>query len=49
MTDKESKNIDKNQVIMHLVDTYDNDFMTMLILFKSKSYNRALFLGHISV
>lgn len=49
MTGKESNNIDKNQVIKHLLDTSDNDFITMLILFKSKSYNWALFLGHISV
>jgi len=46
--------IDQNKInttesIKHLINTSEDDFRTMLILFESKSYNWALFLGHISV
>jgi len=42
-------NFDKAEIIKHLIDTAENDFKTMLVLYESKSYNWALFLGHISV
>lgn len=42
-------NFDKTNIIKHLIDTSENDFQTMLILYESKSYSWALFLGHISV
>lgn len=42
-------NFDKANIIKHLIDTAENDFQTMLVLYESKSNNWALFLGHISV
>jgi HEPN domain-containing protein len=48
MADKKI-NIDKGEIIKHLTYTAENDFQTMLILYESKSYSWALFLGHISV
>ena len=40
-------NIEK--IINHWINTSDDDFDTMMVLFNSKKYNWALFLGHISV
>jgi HEPN domain-containing protein len=40
-------NVDK--IVKYWIDTSDNDFQTMLNLYYSKSYNWALFLGHISI
>ena len=40
-------NIDKH--IKHWTETSDDDFSTMLVLFKSKKYNWALFMGHIAI
>ncbi|GAG67041.1 unnamed protein product [marine sediment metagenome] len=48
MIDKDS-NIDVEKIVKHWIDTSEEDFKTMLSLFESKSYNWALFLGHISV
>jgi HEPN domain-containing protein len=49
MTGIDQNNINKTELIKHLINTSEDDFRTMLILFESKSYNWALFLGHISV
>ena len=48
MSDKKT-NIDTKEIIKHLTDTSENDFRVMMILYDSKSYIWALFLGHISV
>jgi len=45
----ENLNIDRDKVVMHWIETSDEDYRTMLSLFESKSYSWALFLGHISV
>ena len=42
-------NIDLDKIIKHWVETSDDDFNAMLILYNSKSYGWALFLGHISI
>jgi len=49
MQKKDSDIINKTELIKHLVDTSEDDYKTMLILFESESYNWALFLGHISL
>ncbi len=45
---EEEKEIDVNKIVNHWIKTSDDDFDTMNFLFKSKRYNWALFLGHIS-
>ena len=45
--DTSQSDIDK--IVKHWVETSDADFNTMLILFRSKSYHWALFLGHIAI
>ena len=47
MTDNNS-NIDVDNIVKHWIDTSDDDFEAMLILYNSKSYGWSLFLGHIS-
>ncbi len=41
--------IDVEKIVKHWVETSDDDFKTMLALYKSKSYGWSLFLGHISM
>jgi HEPN domain-containing protein len=41
--------VDVDKIVRHWIETSDDDFNTMLILFKSKSYGWSLFLGHISI
>ncbi len=41
--------IDIEKIANHWEKTSDNDFNTMLTLFKAKDYAWALFLGHISI
>lgn len=43
------KNSDIEKIKNHWIETSNDDFKTMDALFKSKSYNWALFVGHISV
>jgi len=45
----EKSNIDVEKITKHWVDTSEEDFQTMQVLFTSKSFGWALFLGHISV
>lgn len=45
----ESINIDIDKIVKHWVDTSEEDYLTMLSLFDSKSYGWSLFLGHISI
>ena len=49
MTDQEMKELDVEKIKIHWIETSDDDFKTMNKLFESKSYNWALFVGHISV
>ena len=46
---KDNSNIDIDKIVKHWIDTSDEDFLTMLSLYDSKSYGWSLFLGHISV
>ena len=41
--------INVEKIVKHWIESSDEDFKTMLSLFESKSYNWALFIGHISV
>jgi len=41
--------LDINKIVKHWIETSDNDFDTMLTLFRSKTYHWALFMGHISI
>ena len=47
MSDKKP-NIDIDKIVNHWIDTSDEDFNTMEMLFFSKSYGWSLFLCHIS-
>ena len=44
--DNSQLNIDK--IVQHWIETSDDDFETMLTLYRSKTYHWALFMGHIS-
>ncbi len=41
--------IDTYKVVKHWMDSSEDDFKTMLILFNARSYNWALFMGHIAI
>ena len=41
--------LDIDKIVKHWVESSDDDFNTMLVLFNSKAYNWALFMGHISI
>jgi len=43
-----NSNIDVDKIVNHWIETSEDDFNTMLSLYKSKSYGWSLFLGHIS-
>jgi HEPN domain-containing protein len=45
----EKDGLDSNKIKNHWIATSNDDFKTMNKLFKSKSYNWALFVGHISL
>ncbi|CAN2040177.1 DNA-binding protein [Candidatus Magnetomoraceae bacterium gMMP-15] len=49
MEKQESNNIIFEKIMNHWIETSDDDLKTMNTLFQSKSYNWALFVGHISV
>jgi HEPN domain-containing protein len=49
MTKKEPPLDDIENIISHWVTTSDADFETMETLYKAKSYNWSLFVGHISI
>jgi HEPN domain-containing protein len=40
---------DCDKIVMHWVESSNDDFNTMLILYNSNSYHWALFLGHITI
>lgn len=42
-------NIDVDKIINHYKESSEEDYMTMINLFNSKSYNWSLFIGHISL
>ena len=42
-------NIDVAKIVNHWIETSEEDFLTMLNLFDSKSYCWSLFLGHLSI
>ena len=46
---EENSNIDVQKIINHWIETSDSDFQTMQTLYKTKKYNWALFLGHITL
>jgi HEPN domain-containing protein len=45
----ENIQLNVDEVVNHWKETSDDDFNTMLILFRSKSYHWALFMGHIAL
>ena len=49
MANQEHNGIDIEKIEYHWLETSNDDFKAMNKLFKSKSYNWALFVGHISV
>lgn len=40
--------MDVEKVVNHWIETSEDDFKTMLVLFETKSYSWSLFIGHIS-
>ena len=49
MENRENNDFDVQKIKNHWIETANDDFKTMKKLFKAKTYNWALFLGHISV
>ncbi len=49
MENREINELDVEKIKNHWIETANDDFNTMHELFKAKSYNWALFVGHISV
>ena len=49
MADQKTNDLDVEKIKNHWIETSNDDFKTMNELFKSKSYNWTLFVGHISV
>lgn len=49
MVNQQPNDIDVERIKYHWIETSNDDFRTMNKLFKSKTYNWALFIGHISV
>jgi HEPN domain-containing protein len=49
LANQELNDIDIERIKNHWIETSNDDFATMNKLFKSKTYNWALFVGHISV
>ncbi|MBN1351344.1 HEPN domain-containing protein [candidate division KSB1 bacterium] len=49
MKNIEMNDVDIDKIMNHWIATSNDDFKAMNQLFKSKSYNWALFLGHISI
>ena len=48
------KNMNENQIdiekiVNHWIESSEDDYRTMVALYKSKTYNWALFMGHISI
>jgi len=41
--------LDVDKIVKHWTETSDDDFNIMLVLFRSKSYHWALFMGHIAI
>ena len=49
MVAQKTNDLDVEEIKNHWIETSNDDFRTMNELFKSKSYNWTLFVGHISV
>ena len=45
----DNSQIDIEKIVQHWIDTSDDDFRTMHILFRSGTYHWALFMGHIAI
>ncbi|MEO8209389.1 MAG: HEPN domain-containing protein [bacterium] len=41
--------IDVDKIVIHYKESSEEDYITMINLFNSKSYNWSLFIGHISL
>jgi HEPN domain-containing protein len=49
MKKKLNKNFDKENLINYRIESSNNDYKTMLDLFKTKNYNWTLFMGHLVI
>ncbi len=45
----ENKKIDKNKLIRYWIDSSDEDYETMMVMFNSKKYSWSLFIGHLMI
>jgi len=45
----DDKGIDKEKIIRYWMDASDDDFETMLVMFKSGRFSWSLFIGHLSL
>jgi HEPN domain-containing protein len=45
----DNKKIDKEKLIKYWIDSSDDDYDTMIDMFKSKRYSWALFIGHLMI
>ena len=45
----ENNGFDKDKIIKYWIDSYDEDYETMIAMFESKRYNWSLFVGHLMI
>src|SRR6056297_3085264 len=45
----DNKKIDKEKLIKYWIDSSDDDYDTMIDMFKSKRYSWSLFIGHLMI
>jgi len=43
------KNIDEDKLIKYWIESSDEDYETMIIMFRNKRYNWSLFIGHLMI
>jgi HEPN domain-containing protein len=47
--ERDKPKIDTDKIVNHYRESSEDDFNTMMSLYNSKSYNRSLFIGHITL
>ena len=45
----ENENFDSDKIIQYWIDSSDDDFDTMMVMFETKRFNWALFVGHLMI
>ena len=45
----ENENFDSDKIIQYWIDSSDDDFDTMMVMFETKRFNWSLFVGHFMI